>query len=104
MNEQAREKPETAISDEARRDRQRAEAEVTERRRRETEPDPHHELTNPVEDADPTEFPDPYERRPDPRDPDEAERGDEAPQDPSTSDPPPPRNIDRLRDGEGSER
>jgi hypothetical protein len=31
--------------------------------------DPHHELNNPADDPDPTEWPDPYERRPDPRDP-----------------------------------
>lgn len=32
--------------------------------------DPHHELNNPATDPDPTEWPDPYEKRPDPRDPD----------------------------------
>lgn len=31
--------------------------------------DPHHELNNPVNDPDPTEWPDPYEKRPDPLDP-----------------------------------
>jgi hypothetical protein len=31
--------------------------------------DPHHVLNNPVGEPDPTEWPDPYERRPDPRDP-----------------------------------
>jgi hypothetical protein len=31
--------------------------------------DPHHDLNNPVGEADPTEWPDPYDRRPDPRDP-----------------------------------
>ena len=31
--------------------------------------DPHHELNNPVGEPDPTEWPDPYERREDPRDP-----------------------------------
>jgi hypothetical protein len=34
------------------------------------DPDPHHALNNPAEDPDPTEWPDPYERRPDPRGPD----------------------------------
>ena len=34
-------------------------------------PDPHHALNNPVGEPDPTEWPDPYERRPDPRDPGE---------------------------------
>ena len=31
--------------------------------------DPHHELNNPVGEPDPTEWPDPYERREDPLDP-----------------------------------
>ena len=31
--------------------------------------DPHHVLNNPVGEPDPTEWPDPYERREDPRDP-----------------------------------
>lgn len=62
-----------------------------------------------------TEYPDPYERRPDPRDPESVDapaapgepgreaEGEPTPQDPSTSDPPPPRNIDRARGGEGEE-
>src|SRR3954470_12555380 len=29
--------------------------------------EPHHELSNPAEDPDPTEWPDPYDKRPDPR-------------------------------------
>jgi hypothetical protein len=33
------------------------------------EPDPHHALNNPVGEPDPTEWPDPYDRRLDPRDP-----------------------------------
>jgi hypothetical protein len=33
--------------------------------------DPHHSLNNPVGEPDPTEWPDPYDRRPDPRDPDD---------------------------------
>lgn len=32
--------------------------------------EPHHELENPVGTPDPTEWPDPYDKRPDPRDPD----------------------------------
>jgi hypothetical protein len=35
------------------------------------DPEPHHALNNPVEEPDPTEYPDPYEKRPDPRDPDD---------------------------------
>jgi hypothetical protein len=30
--------------------------------------DPHHVLNNPATDPDPTEWPDPYDKRPDPRD------------------------------------
>jgi hypothetical protein len=33
------------------------------------EREPHHALNNPVRDPDPTEWPDPYEKREDPRDP-----------------------------------
>lgn len=32
--------------------------------------DPHHALNNPAKDPDPTEWPDPYDKRPDPRGPD----------------------------------
>ena len=44
------------------------------------EVDPHHELNNPADDPDPTEWPDPYDRRPDPRDPapDDEPFGDES--------------------------
>ena len=31
--------------------------------------DPHHALNNPATDPDPTEWPDPYDKREDPRDP-----------------------------------
>jgi hypothetical protein len=58
--------------------------------------EPHHELGNPAEEPDPTEFPDPYERRPDPRD----DAGD-APAPPSTSEPHPPRNYDELKPVKG---
>jgi hypothetical protein len=34
-----------------------------------TERDPHHALNNPADNPDPTEWPDPYDKRPDPRDP-----------------------------------
>jgi|SRR5215212_1969315 len=56
--------------------------------------EPHHELNNPVREPDPTEYPDPFEKRPDPRDPD---KPDAAPASPSTSDPRPPRNVDRAK-------
>jgi hypothetical protein len=34
-------------------------------------PSPHRSLSNPVRDPDPTEWPDPYEKREDPRDPED---------------------------------
>jgi hypothetical protein len=34
-----------------------------------TDEEPHHALNNPVGEPDPTEYPDPYEQREDPRDP-----------------------------------
>jgi hypothetical protein len=92
-------------------DRAAAEREV-ERARRGDGREPHHELANPARDPDPTEYPDPYDRRDDPRDPsavdtpaepdedEESEERDDAPRDPSTSDPPPPRNREQaLREG-----
>ena len=61
--------------------------------------DPHHELNNPVGEPDLTEWPDPYEKRPDPRGPDSDVP---APAPPSTSEPHPERNVDReLRDRSG---
>lgn len=51
---------------------ERAEAE----QRRASGRDPHHDLNNPAEDPRPDEWPDPFERRPDPRGPrDEEEAG-----------------------------
>lgn len=44
----------------------------------ETPRDPHHELNTPVGEPDPTEWPDPYDHRPDPRDPPGGD-GDDAP-------------------------
>jgi hypothetical protein len=39
------------------------------KRKGSSDPSPHHDLSNPVRDPDPTEWPDPYEQREDPRDP-----------------------------------
>jgi hypothetical protein len=83
----------------------RAEEEKRVERRHREGRDPHHGLNQPATDPDPTEWPDPYERRPDPRGPetvdtpaDPGARGvDEAPRDPSTSEPAPPRNPDETR-------
>jgi hypothetical protein len=61
--------------------------------------DPHHVLNNPVGEPDPTEWPDPYERRPDPRDPEDPDGmpfGDEphpAPGSTSTSEPHPDQDL-----------
>ena len=46
--------------------------------------DPHHALNNPVDDPDPTEWPDPYDKREDPRGEDHPPTGSR-----STSDPHP---------------
>lgn len=59
---------------------------------------PYSSLSNPVKDPDPTEWPDPYEKREDPRDPPDPDREPfgEEPHPPngstSTSEPHPPRN------------
>jgi hypothetical protein len=49
--------------------------------------DPHHALNNPIDDPDETEWPDPYEKRPDPR-------GEPGPGGPSTSEPHPQQDIE----------
>ena len=96
------------VAIEHREDRAAAEREVAERHAG-SKRDPHHQINRPARDPDPTEYPDPYERRPDPRDPaavdtpadpvDPAarEEHDQPHQDPSTSDPHPPRNWETAR-------
>lgn len=65
--------------------------------------EPHHELNNPVGDPDPTEWPDPYEKRPDPRDPPDpdGEPFGEEPHPPtnapSTSEPHPDQDIEAVK-------
>ena len=54
---------------------------------------------NPAENPDSTEYPDPYERRPDPRDP--ADTEEPSPRAPSTSEPHPPRGYDELKPVKG---
>ncbi len=78
-----------------------------------TDPDPHHVLSNPADEPDPTEYPDPYDRREDPRDPAAVDTpafpADRAaarerpggPPAPSTSEPPPPRNYDEVKPEKG---
>lgn len=72
--------------------------------------DPHHALNTPVGEPDPTEWPDPYDRRPDPRDPVEADTppyGD-APHPPtgseSTSEPNPKQDPEAQPWAEGPKR
>jgi hypothetical protein len=55
--------------------------------------DPHHALNNPVSDPDPTEWPDPYEKREDPR----APGGDVVPGSHSTSEPHPSHDLEADR-------
>jgi hypothetical protein len=66
---------------------------------RSADPEPHHSLNNPATDPDPTEFPDPYDRRPDPRDP---EREEDVPRSPSTSEPH-PEDFDDVKPVKGDE-
>jgi hypothetical protein len=61
--------------------------------------EPHHGLNNPASDPDETEFPDPYERRPDPKGP-ERERAEQGA--PSTSEPPPPRDYSQIKPEKGA--
>jgi hypothetical protein len=58
------------------------------------ERDPHHELNNPATDPDPTEWPDPYDKREDPRGPD---KGHVPPGTESTSQPHPDQDIEATR-------
>jgi hypothetical protein len=50
-----------------------------------TERDPHHELNNPVGEPDETEWPDPYEKREDPRDEDHPPTGSQSTSEPHPS-------------------
>lgn len=72
--------------------------------------DPHHALNNPVGEPDPTEWPDPYETRPDPRDPEDPDIDPlvEAPHTPlgaeSTSEPNPKQDPEAEPWAEGPKR
>lgn len=64
--------------------------------------DPHHPLNNPATDPDPTEYPDPYDKREDPRDPPDPD-GEPFGEEPhpvagsrSTSDPHPDQDIEAV--------
>jgi hypothetical protein len=71
--------------------------------------EPHHELNNPARDPDPTEWPDPYEKRDDPLDPEDPDHepfGEEprpGTGDTSTSQPHPSQDPEAV-DPEGKER
>jgi hypothetical protein len=71
--------------------------------------EPHHDLNQPASDPDPTEWPDPYDKREDPRDPedpDHAPFGEEPHPQPgstSTSDPHPSKDPE-APDWEGPKR
>ena len=54
---------------------------------RSRDPEPHHALNNPVGEPDETEWPDPYDKREDPRDEEHPPTGST-----STSEPPPERH------------
>jgi hypothetical protein len=61
--------------------------------------EPHHVLNNPATDADPTEWPDPYDKREDPRD-----AGSPAPGAQSTSEPHPSKDPEATDRWEGPKR
>src|ERR671927_479919 len=67
--------------------------------------EPHHVLNNPVGDPDPTEWPDPYDKREDPRDPSDPDGEDPhpAPGAQSTSEPHPSQDPE-APDWEGPKR
>ena len=65
--------------------------------------EPHHSLNNPVDDPDPTEWPDPYESRDDPKGPDRDPES-SAPGDRSTSEPHPSQDIEAGDQAEAPER
>ncbi len=70
--------------------------------------EPHHALNNPAEDPDPTEWPDPYDRREDPRDVQDPELFGASPHTPtgarSTSEPNPKQDPEAEPWAEGPKR
>jgi hypothetical protein len=64
--------------------------------------EPHHVLNNPVTDPDPTEWPDPYDKREDPRDP--SNPGGPVPGALSTSEPHPSKDPEAADRWEGPKR
>lgn len=61
--------------------------------------EPHHALNNPASDPDPTEWPDPYDKREDPRDGDDLSQGAT-----STSEPHPSKDPEAADRWEGPKR
>lgn len=82
--------------------REDQEREVERARREKSGREPHGELSSPARDPDPTEYPDPFEERPDPRGPETEEDEGDTPRAPSTSEPPGPQSHNRKH-YEGSE-
>lgn len=66
--------------------------------------EPHHSLNNPVDDPDPTEWPDPYEDREDPRAPGREDDEGAGPGDMSSSDPHPEKDPEAGERAEAPER
>lgn len=67
--------------------------------------DPHHDLNTPVGKPDPTEWPDPYDRRPDPRGPGgSSERGSHTPTGATSTSEPHPSKDPEAPDWEGPKR
>jgi len=64
------------------------------------DPNPHHSLSNPVGEPDPTEWPDPYESRDDPKAPGERPSSGST----STSEPHPSQDPEAADGGEAPER
>jgi hypothetical protein len=64
--------------------------------------EPHHPLNNPVTDPDPTEWPDPYDKREDPRDASDPDRPAQGAQ--STSEPHPSKDPEAADRWEGPKR
>jgi hypothetical protein len=68
------------------------------------EHDPHSPLNQPADDPDPTEWPDPFDKRPDPRAPEDREEGAHAPDGAISTSEPHPREDPEAIPAEAPER
>lgn len=75
--------------------RDEQERDVERSRREQSGSEPHGELSSSASDPDPSEYPDPFEDRKDPRGPDADEEDGGTPRAPSTSEPPTPQSVDK---------